>query len=383
MRCGAAIVLALLFGSSVVGQTSREIVERGKAATALIEIEGSRHVAAATCVHESGVFITNCFVVDLVPQDGVLKLLLRTNTGDQQTIQAKVLRSNKDWDLAVLRATGDAKLPFLLLGDDAELIETANVTAFGFHLGSTVAPRKGELPDFRVNVGRITALRKLDGKLFQIELDANVNPGSSGGPVLDERGHVVGIFTLGVGSTAIPVSAVKNLLRNPEVVFQPPLITNTNRHEALEFTVEVTPLLDKLTDVSVDLELSQAGSKSRSFTATSPAKQNTYRIRAVPVPKPAHDAAARLNAKITYGASIITGQIEDREIKIGERTVKLSNVDSLRESGGLFSVTPLAGEPTVERVTGLESVDVDLGGYSVTLNLLRAKEVTLAPVTAL
>jgi S1-C subfamily serine protease len=44
-----------------------------------------------------------------------------------------------------------------------------------------------------VNLGRITALRKLNGKLERIQLDASLNPGNSGGPVCNEAGQIVGV----------------------------------------------------------------------------------------------------------------------------------------------------------------------------------------------
>ena len=71
-------------------------------------------------------------------------------------------------------------------------------------------------PSVSVNTGTITALRKKGGKLSAIQLDASVNPGNSGGPVVDKTGKPIGIVVSGMLlarlNFAIPVSRAREFL---------------------------------------------------------------------------------------------------------------------------------------------------------------------------
>ena len=92
-----------------------------------------------------------------------------------------------------------------------------DVVAFGFPLAGGPAPGRDGRPSISVNAGSITALRRQEGRLKEIQLDAELNPGNSGGPVLDGHGKVIGVVrsgmvARGLGRTginqAIPVSTV-------------------------------------------------------------------------------------------------------------------------------------------------------------------------------
>jgi serine protease Do len=78
------------------------------------------------------------------------------------------------------------------------LTELAEVVAFGYPFGSGLAVSKKEKPAISVNVGRITSLRQKAGELHRIQIDAALNPGNSGGPVLDKEGKVIGVVVGGV-----------------------------------------------------------------------------------------------------------------------------------------------------------------------------------------
>ena len=190
----------------------------GKAATALVDLPGGRGSASAFCIDRSGLFVTNEHAVAAlgpVPADGKsreLSLVLNSGEADQKVVKATVLRADKEADLALLQARpakdGDA-FPALDLGDAADLFETMPVTAFGYPFGKMLAD-KGESPSVTVTTGRVTSLRKSKGELHLVQLDNSLNPGNSGGPVLDEKGRVVGVVQAGIRGSgvnfAIPVS---------------------------------------------------------------------------------------------------------------------------------------------------------------------------------
>ena len=375
--------LVALGSSTLFGQTAREAIELGKGATALVELEGGKKSASATCIHESGVFVTNKHVVTNLGKDETLTLTLRPNEERQQRITAKVMRVDSTWDLAVLKATGSTeKFVYLALGDDNELFETMTITAFGFPFGSALAANEGSLPNISINVGRITALRKRDGKLHQIQFDAQVNPGNSGGPLIDEKGNVVGIVSTGVFATgvnfAVPVSAVKQLISRPEISFQPPRVTAATIYDAAKFRVEVAPFLEEPTDVSVNLELVESNGATRQV-ALKMAEKNIYEATAAPLIKPEKMPGPRAAVEVTFPNGSITGEVEDRQIQVAGQALSLRDLRSIAP-GEKWKVTRQDGTLLEGAATGLSTLDLDLGGYIVKLDARRAKDIRLQPL---
>ena len=115
-------------------------------------------------------------------------------------------------DLAVLRVKGGDDLKALPLGNSSKLIQGAPVVAIGNPMGLTGSVVQGVL-----SARRETEL----GEMLQLAIP--VEPGNSGGPVLDREGRVHGIITLKSLVTAnlgfaMPVNALKPLLAKPNPV---------------------------------------------------------------------------------------------------------------------------------------------------------------------
>ncbi len=114
-------------------------------------------------------------------------------------------------DLAVLRIDAKGLKP-IPLGDSAELKQGSTLIAFGNPLGFAGS----------VVQGILSARRELElGEMLQLAIP--VEPGNSGGPVIDIEGRVQGIMTLKSTVTqnlgfAMPVNAIKPLLAKPNPV---------------------------------------------------------------------------------------------------------------------------------------------------------------------
>ncbi len=143
----------------------------------------------------------------------------------ERSFVASVEAVDPDLDLAVLSVGGE--LPFLHLGD-SDVLETGQpITVWGFPLGRKLElGRSGgaDVPQVSASRGLVGAVRRDDrGEARYVQTDAAINPGSSGGPMLDADGYVVGVVELKLREgTAIgfgiPINLVKDFIetRGPE-----------------------------------------------------------------------------------------------------------------------------------------------------------------------
>jgi S1-C subfamily serine protease len=140
---------------------------------------------------------------------------------DGRRLEAAVAAADPDLDLAVLSVPA-SDLPFIRLGDSDALQPGDAVQVIGFPLGRDVEVARTvtaeTVPQASFSRGTVAALRASDeGEARYIQTDATINPGSSGGPMLDEDGYAVGVVRMklrpasGVGF-AVPINLVKDFL---------------------------------------------------------------------------------------------------------------------------------------------------------------------------
>lgn len=345
-----------------------EVVSRGKKATVFIRDRDSS--GSGFCIDGSGIFVTNEHVVEEAP-GGQVAVIVNPSEKTQTILRGRVIRTDKARDLALVKTEGATGLTTLSLGTTDGLFETMPLTAFGFPFGQDLALTRNEYPAVTITTGRITALRRIKEELEQIQLDAALNPGNSGGPVLNEKGEVVGIVVAGIEfavgvNFAIPVSHLRQMLSRPEILFAPPAIAAGKQTAEQEFAIKVLTFSGQPADVTVEFTLSSGKSDRRTFAATRDG--DLYRVRAAPVPALNRPKELKLSAQ--GDAGLVTGRVQDQDIRVGGEVMRLSNVRRI-DQGAKPQVVLANGQTVPGSVVGLERVGIAFGEATLTMSFAR------------
>jgi len=194
-------------------------------------------------VTSDGYIVTNHHVVE--PSDVVLTEALRKATvsfkptrievclsremvesrgAPTQCLDASVVASDAAVDLAVL-SIGGSNLPYIALGDSDAASSGQPTQALGYPFGrqlaleGNTAGQAQTVPELSTIAGTISAIRSADTERRLLQVDANLNPGNSGGPLVDRDGFAVGVIRARlVDATsigfAIPINQVKAFLES-------------------------------------------------------------------------------------------------------------------------------------------------------------------------
>lgn len=146
-----------------------------------------------------------------------VSIVLNSGTPNELVRQAEVISRDSERDLAILKVADVPSPPApIALETDYKPVETTPVFTFGFPFGEALSKTKGN-PAITVGRGAVSSLR-LDerGEDSVVQIDGALNPGNSGGPVVDARGRLVGVAVAtirgsGIGF-AIPPATLHKIL---------------------------------------------------------------------------------------------------------------------------------------------------------------------------
>lgn len=167
-----------------------------------------RSLGSGFIISKDGYIVTNNHVVS--EADEVIVNLLKSD-GSEEPLTAKVVGTDPETDLALLKVEAKRDLPVIDFGDSDDMKVGQWVLAIGNPFGL----------DHTVTAGIISAKgRTIGAGPYDnfLQTDASINPGNSGGPLVNMDGEVIGINTAIIASGqgigfAIPSNMAKTVIK--------------------------------------------------------------------------------------------------------------------------------------------------------------------------
>lgn len=195
--------------------SSTQIAKEALCAAAVVEEDG-RTIGSGTVISDSGIVLT-CYHV--IADAG--KLSVKLSNGGSFKVKG-LSGSSRRLDVAALKVAGK-ELPCLTLGDSSSLKPGDRVVAVGNPQGLENTVSEGivsairTVGDFPDEMKRELMENGRDESDILIQFTAPISPGSSGGPLLDRSGQVVGIVAMGVRNAdniyfAVPINEAKRYI---------------------------------------------------------------------------------------------------------------------------------------------------------------------------
>ena len=162
--------------------------------------QGSR--GSGFIVDPAGFILTAQHVVDKAKE-------IEIRLADSQRVPARVVAADSQIDVAILKIQTERELPTLPFGDSASIRVGDLALVFGYPFGR----------ESSMNLGIISRSGRSypDSASYElIQTDAGAYPGGSGGPLLNSKGHVIGMITMaserGNLGFATPINVIKRIL---------------------------------------------------------------------------------------------------------------------------------------------------------------------------
>jgi predicted Zn finger-like uncharacterized protein len=149
------------------------------------------------------IILTNAHVVGMLSPESsrpqAIEVFVNSGQDDEWKTTARVLGVDRSSDLAVLDiGTPPRPVPEPLTVKSASVLrELDEVYVFGFPFGEQLGK------EITIRPSSVSSLRKKGGVLDRVQVNGGMDPGNSGGPVVDNSGDVVGVAVSGIPGRAI------------------------------------------------------------------------------------------------------------------------------------------------------------------------------------
>ena len=180
-------------------------------------------------INNRGHLLTNNHVVEGC---SLSKITYKNNDYD-----AKLIATDKTLDLALLKAELKPKKFFNFSKDETKKLNTIYVA--GYPLG------KGLSDDLKISSGIVSSLKGFEDNSNEIQIDAPINSGNSGGPIINENGDLIAIAVSGMAKDqteginfGIKSSAAERFLKSNDINFNKSLYSRSKNKEQLRNILE-------------------------------------------------------------------------------------------------------------------------------------------------
>jgi S1-C subfamily serine protease len=201
----AALILVSSF--SAVAQTApQELVAQVKRAVVIVTTFDQNSNALR---QGSGFFISSeRIVTNFHVIDGAKQISIKTFSGETVRVET-VVASDTQADLAILEIGAPCH--------DTTSLQVADISPAEGDSLVVVSNPKGS--NWKVTAGQVAATWNFEHLGSRMQITASLKPGSSGGPVVNLQGHVIGIAVMHTGSAddldfAVPAERLKDLQAN-------------------------------------------------------------------------------------------------------------------------------------------------------------------------
>ena len=203
--------------ATLIGDSSRNIAKKPET----IDDGSIMKIGSGTgfVISKSGHVISNNHVV------GVCKKVMTVVDGKEVFLD--ILATDKVNDLGLVKGKVKTNTTLSIKSDGAELGE--DIVAFGY-------PLTQQLSDsVKVTKGIVSALSGMDNNYSQIQIDAAIQPGNSGGPALNMNGQVVGVASSGLSKLYMAKKA-QYIPENVNFVVASPTLSNFLKANKINFS---------------------------------------------------------------------------------------------------------------------------------------------------
>ena len=196
--------------------TNSELAQRVRPALVKLIVrpsDGRTYSGTGFIVGSAGLVVTNRHVVD---DAGTVTALILTPNGQRQELTGQVLGRGILADLAVIRLPAGRTYSSLPLGNSDAVTQGDEITAWGYPSSSFLGD------DPTLTRGIVSSTNRIFDDTKYLQTDATIAGGSSGGPVVDRFGSVVGVNTAGLvqiqdDGTRVPVPGIYLAIASDEV----------------------------------------------------------------------------------------------------------------------------------------------------------------------
>ncbi len=175
--------------------------------------DGKTYAGTGFVVSSDGLMVTNRHVVD---DAATVTVNMLTSSGQTVNLTGQVLGRGILADLAVIRLPAGRTYATLPLGDSAAVAQGDDITAWGYPSSSFLGD------DPTLTRGIISSTNRVFDDTKYLQTDATIAGGSSGGPVVDRFGSVVGVNTASLvrindDGTTTPIPGIYLAIASNEV----------------------------------------------------------------------------------------------------------------------------------------------------------------------